>query len=81
MFNSILVHKTSSINECNMEIGANSIKEIEAEALGELVAIEIVAILWLGKSVATIPGLFQKCLGRFLRESDLQGETSTMNRS
>ena len=49
MFNSILVHKTSSINECNMEIGANSIKEIEAEALGELVAIEIVAILWLGK--------------------------------
>lgn len=71
MFISILAHKTSSINECNMEIEANSNKEVEAKALGALIAIEIVAILWLGKSVATIPGLFQKCLGRFLRESDL----------
>lgn len=65
MFNSILAHKTSSINECNMEIEANSNKEIEAEGLGAQVAIEIVAILWLGKSVTSIPGLFQKCPGRF----------------
>lgn len=42
MFNSILAHKTSSIKECNMEIEANSNKEIEAEALGAQVAIEIV---------------------------------------
>ena len=76
-----MAHKTSSINECIMEIEANSNKEIEAKALGALVAIKIVVILWLGKSVAAIRGLFQKCLGRFLRDSDLQVETSTMNRS
>lgn len=31
MFISILAHKTSSINECNMEIEANSNKEVEAK--------------------------------------------------
>lgn len=39
MFNSILAHKTSSINECNMEEANSNKVKIEAKALGALVAI------------------------------------------